>query len=96
MKVNQEKVDVNTKAMQDMLAKIDTKRDTNWETLKEMQAKMKDTMKSQIRFLVSRMEADRKTDQEEMKAAIQSMWSKLDETRVENIMMRINHKTKSL
>jgi 5,10-methylene-tetrahydrofolate dehydrogenase/methenyl tetrahydrofolate cyclohydrolase len=73
MKANQEKVDANAKAMQGMLATIDTNRGTHCEVLKEMQAKMKDTMGSQIGFLVSRMEADRKTNQEEMKAAIQSI-----------------------
>jgi hypothetical protein len=56
-----------------MLAKTDTNRETDCGALKEMQAKMKDTMECQIGFLASRREADRKTNREEMKAAIQSM-----------------------
>jgi septation ring formation regulator EzrA len=51
IKVNQKKVDANKKAMQDMPAKIDTNRETHGKALKEMQAKMKDTMESQIGFL---------------------------------------------
>jgi hypothetical protein len=43
-----------------MLAKIDSNRECNCEALKEMQAKMKNMMESQIGFLVSRMEVDRK------------------------------------
>jgi hypothetical protein len=99
MKANQEKADANAKAMQDMLARIDTNRGTHCEALNDMQARMKDTMESQIGFLGSRMEADRKTNREEMKAAIQSIWSERDETiqqRVENIMTCVNHKTESL
>jgi hypothetical protein len=45
-----------------------------------MQARMKDTMESQIGFLATRMEADRKADGEEMKAAIQSIQSERDRT----------------
>jgi ribosomal protein L23 len=55
-----------------------------------MQGEMKDMMESQIGFLVSRMEVNRKADKEEIKATIQSIWSELDEMRVENIMKRIN------
>jgi hypothetical protein len=47
---------------------------------KEKQAKMEGKVESQIGFLVSRMEMDRNTDWEEMKAAIQSVRSELDET----------------
>jgi hypothetical protein len=46
-----------------------------------MKAKMKDMMESQIGFIVSRTEADRKTDWEEMEAALQSMWSELETIR---------------
>jgi hypothetical protein len=59
---------------------IDTNRKNDYEALKEIQTKMKDTMESQIAFLVSRMEAERKTDWEEIKAAIQSIQSELDQT----------------
>jgi hypothetical protein len=95
MKANQEKADANAKATQDMLAKIDTNRGTHCKPLKEMQARMKDTMESQIGFLVPRIKPNR----EEMKAAIQSIQSERDETiqqQVENITMCINHKTQSL
>jgi hypothetical protein len=40
---------------------------------------MKDTNESHIGFLISRMEADRKIEWEEMKNAMLSMWSELDE-----------------
>jgi hypothetical protein len=53
-------------------------------------------VESQICFLVSKLEAERKTDWEEMKAAIQSIRSERDETQVENIMMCVIHKTQSL
>jgi hypothetical protein len=56
-------------------------------------------MEGQIGFLVPRMEADRKTDQEEMKASIQSMGSVLDEIirqQVENVMRRVKNETKDL
>jgi hypothetical protein len=103
MEINQAKLEVERKVdqehMQDMLARIDTNRETDCKALKEIQAKTKDMMESQIGFLVSRMEADRETDREEMKTAIQSIQSELDETiqqRVENIMTRVNHKTQSL
>jgi hypothetical protein len=43
--------------------RLEAKIDTNWgtvcEVLKEMHAKMKDTMESQICFLVSRMETEK-------------------------------------
>jgi hypothetical protein len=45
------------------------------------------------------MEVARKINQEEMKAAVQSIWSQMYETieqQAKNIMMRINHKTQSL
>jgi hypothetical protein len=45
-----------------------------------MQTKMEVTMDSQISFLVSGMGAARKTSQEEMKAAVQSIWAERDET----------------
>jgi hypothetical protein len=63
-----------------------------------MQAKLKVMMESQIGFLVFRMVAGRKTDREEMKAAIQSIRSELNETmkqRVENVTTRVNHETQS-
>jgi histidinol-phosphate/aromatic aminotransferase/cobyric acid decarboxylase-like protein len=99
MKTNQAKLEADRKTdqehMQDMLARIDTNRETHCEALKKMQARMKDTLESQIGFLVSRMEADRKPAREEMKTAIQFIRSELHETQVENIMTRINHKTVS-
>jgi hypothetical protein len=85
--------------MQDMLARTDTNWKTYCETLKEMQARMKDMLESHTGFLVSRMETDRKTNREEMKATIQSMRSELDEMiqqQGENIMTCFNHKTQSL
>jgi predicted component of type VI protein secretion system len=48
-------------------------------------------MESEIGFLVSRMEEGRKTNREEMKATIKSIWSEVDETiqqQVGNIMTR--------
>jgi hypothetical protein len=41
MKANQGKADANTRAMQDMLAKVDTNRETNSEALKERRSKIK-------------------------------------------------------
>jgi hypothetical protein len=69
-------------------AKMDTYQAKADAIHKKMMAKIDDNQK--------RMEADRKTDREEMKVAIQSIWSELDETQVENIMTRINHETQSL
>jgi hypothetical protein len=63
-----------------------------------MQAKMKHMMESEIGFLVSRMEADRKSSREEMKDTVQSIRSELNETsqqQVGNIMMHVNHETQS-
>jgi hypothetical protein len=65
VKANQEKADTNMKAAQDVLVKIDTNRESDFEVLKEMQAKMKVTMESQMGFVVTRMEADRRTDRED-------------------------------
>jgi uncharacterized membrane-anchored protein YhcB (DUF1043 family) len=66
----------------DMLARIDANQQ---KMKKEMQAQMKDTMESQIGFLISRMEVDRKTKREEMKAAMQSIQSELEDTRKETM-----------
>jgi uncharacterized protein YukE len=58
---------------------------------------MKD-IESEIGFLVSRMEEDRKTNREEMKATVKSIRSEVYETiqqRVGNIMTR-NQETQSL
>jgi hypothetical protein len=86
-----------------MLAKMNARMDATQEKIdastKEMQTKMEDTMESQISFLVSRMEPARKTNQEEIKAAIQSIWSEGDgmiQHRVENIRTCANHKAQSL
>jgi hypothetical protein len=93
----------NMEFLKAVLAEMNAKMDSTQEKMdantKEMQAKMGDTMESQIGFLVSRMESARKTNREEMKAAIQSIWSERDETiqqRVENITTCVNHKTQSL
>jgi hypothetical protein len=68
MEINQTKLDACRKTdqehMQDMLVKIDTNRKIHCEALKEMQTKIKDMMECHIGLLVSRMEAERKTDRE--------------------------------
>jgi hypothetical protein len=93
----------NMKFLKAMLAEMNAKMDATQEKMntntKEMQAKTEDMMESQIGFLVSTMEAARKTDREEVKVAVQSIWSEWDETiqqRVENVTMHVNHKTQSL
>jgi hypothetical protein len=69
----------NMEFLKDTLAEMKAKMDATQEIMdvhtKEMQARMKDTITSQIDFPVSRMEADRKKAREEMKAAIQSIRS---------------------
>jgi predicted component of type VI protein secretion system len=55
-------------------------------------------MESEIGVLVSRMEEGRKTNWEEMKATVKSIWSEVDETiqqQVGNIMTH-NQETQSL
>jgi hypothetical protein len=93
----------NMEFLKAMLAEMNSKMDASQEKMEtntnKMQAKMEDTMESQIGFLVSRMEVARKINREEMKAVVQSIWSERYETieqQVKNIMMCINHKTQSL
>jgi Fe2+ transport system protein B len=96
MDATQEKMDANPKEMQ--ARKKDTMGRQIGSLVSIMEAARKtdrDEMKREIRTGQEHMQDMITTSKEKMKGTIQSIRSERDETWVENIMTRFNHKTES-
>jgi hypothetical protein len=87
--------------MECLLAKIDTRMDTNTkftqeemrtstEAYQETMDTTQERMVSQISSLVSRMEADRKSDQKELRAGLKQVASLVSQTEVNQAKTNVN------